>query len=206
MEQNSAAEHLQVIRTLMERSAIYRRTLAPIMSFVGTIGVLASLGGIVFKVETMRLFCGWWLVTALMAVAGAFLIARRQALKDSEPFWSPPTRRVTQALLPALTAGLLFSIVLMIFNPGQLRWLFIFPNATFYGCAVHAAGFFMPRGMKLFGWAIIVLAGLTLPVIPMFETDPNPRLDHALMGFFFGGLHLVYGGYLYLTEKRKSVT
>jgi len=204
MEQNSAAEHLQVIRTLMERSAIYRRTLAPIMLFVGTTGVLASLGGIVFKVETMRLFCGWWLVTALMAVAGAFLIARRQALKDSEPFWSPPTRRVTQALLPALTAGLLFSIVLMLFNPGQLRWLFIFPNAIFYGCAVHAAGFFMPRGMKVFGWAIIVLAGVTLPVIPMFETDPNPRLDHALMGFFFGILHLAYGGYLYLTEKRKT--
>lgn len=206
MEQNAAAEHLQVIRTLMERSAIYRRTLAPIMLFVGTIGVLASLGGIVFKVETMRLFCGWWLVTALVAVAGAFLIARRQALKDSEPFWSPPTRRVTQALLPALVAGLFFSIVLMIFNPGHLRWLFIFPNAIFYGCAVHAAGFFMPRGMKLFGWAIIVLAGLTLPVIPMFETDPNPQLDHLLMGFFFGVLHLAYGGYLYLTEKRKTAT
>jgi len=206
MEQNSAAEHLQVIRTLMERSALYRRTLAPIMLYVGSLGVVASLGGIIFKIETMRLFCGWWLITALVAVAGAFLIARRQALKDSEPFWSPPTRRVTQALMPALTAGLLFSIVLMVFNPGHLRWLFIFPNAIFYGCAVHAAGFFMPRGMKLFGWVIIVLAGLTLPVIPMFETDPNPQLDHALMGFFFGVLHLAYGGYLYLTEKRKTAT
>ena len=25
-----------------------------------------------------------------------------------------------------------------------------------YGCAFHAAGFFMPRGMKIFGWAFIV--------------------------------------------------
>ena len=33
MEPNWAAEHLQVIRTLMERSALYRRALAPIMSF-----------------------------------------------------------------------------------------------------------------------------------------------------------------------------
>ena len=204
METNQAAENLQVIRTLMERSAVYRRTLAPIMFCVGTLGVLASLGGIVFKVETMRLFCAWWLVTALVAVAGAFLIARRQALKDSEPFWSPPTRRVTQALVPPLAAGLLFSIVLMVFNPGQLRWLFVFPNAMFYGCAVHAAGFFMPRGIKLFGWAIILLAGLALPVIPMFESDPNPRLDHALMGFFFGVLHLAYGIYLYFTEQRKN--
>src|SRR5262249_16236529 len=35
MESNWAAEHLQVIRTLMERSAIYRRGLAPIMIFHG---------------------------------------------------------------------------------------------------------------------------------------------------------------------------
>jgi hypothetical protein len=205
METNQAAEHLQTIRTLMERSALYRRTLAPIMLYVGLVGVLASLGGVLFKFEAMRAFSGWWLGAALVAVAGAFFIARRQALKDREPFWSPPTRRVTQALVPPLAAGLLFSIVLMLFNVGHLRWLFIFPNAMFYGCAVHAAGFFMPRGIKVFGWIIILLAGLTLPVIPMFESDPNPRLDHALMGFFFGGLHLAYGVYLYFTEQRKNV-
>ena len=28
----------------------------------------------------------------------------------------------------------------------------------FYGCALHAAGFFMPRGMKWFGWIYIGLA------------------------------------------------
>ncbi len=205
MESNQAAENLQVIRTLMERSALYRRTLAPIMLYVGTLGVGAALGGMILKIEVLRLFCGWWLATALVAVAGAFFIARRQALKDSEPFWSPPTRRVTQALAPALAAGLLFSVVLMLFNPGHLRWAFIFPNATLYGCAVHAAGFFMPRGMKVFGWAIILLVGLTLPVVLMFESDPNPRLDHALMGFFFGVLHLAYGLYLYFTEQRKNV-
>jgi hypothetical protein len=27
---------------------------------------------------------------------------------------------------------------------------------------------------------------------------------HWLMGFFFGVLHLAYGGYLYLTEKGKN--
>ena len=40
METNWAAEHLQVIRTLMERSAVYRRALAPIMTFNGAIGQL----------------------------------------------------------------------------------------------------------------------------------------------------------------------
>ena len=27
---------------------------------------------------------------------------------------------------------------------------------------------------------------------------------HWVMGFFFGALHLAYGGYLYLTEKGKN--
>lgn len=205
METNQAAENLQVIRTLMERSALYRRALAPIMLFAGVVGILGAGGGVAFKLEAMRVFCGYWLGVAVVAVAGAFVIARRQALKDHEPFWSPPTRRVGQALTPPLAAGLLFSLVILILSPGHMRWLFIFPNVLFYGCAVHAAGFFMVRGMKLFAWGIIILGNTALLIVPGLQTDPNPALDHALMGFFFGVLHLAYGAYLYLTEQRKNV-
>jgi hypothetical protein len=204
MEQNSAAAHLQVIRTLMERSALYRRTLAPIMLFVGTLGVLASLGGIGFKIEAFRLFCAWWLVTALVAVTGALLITRRQALKDGEPFWSPPTQRVTQAIVPPLVSGLFFSVLLAALDAEELVLLFIFLNAFFYGCALHAAGFFMSRGVRRFGWLLLALAGLLLVLLAVLEVDSSALLDHALMGFFFGALHLAYGGYLYVTEKRKT--
>jgi hypothetical protein len=27
---------------------------------------------------------------------------------------------------------------------------------------------------------------------------------HGVMGFFFGGLHLAYGVYLYFTEQRRN--
>ncbi len=77
-----------------------------------------------------------------------------------------------------------------------LTWL------LFYGCALHAAGFFMPRGMKVFGWVFIGFAC----VIMFFLTfiDPEVQLNaHWLMGFFFGVLHLAYGAYLYLTEKER---
>lgn len=205
METNWATEHLQVIRTLMERSAVYRRALAPIMLWAGALGVLAAGAGVALRVDSIRGFGGLWLMTAVVVVAGAFLIARRQALKDHEPFWSPPTRRVAQALLPPLAAGLMFSLILLVFEAGHSRWLFIFPNVLFYGCALHAAGFFMPRGMKLFAWLIIVSGAGVLLLIPMAQTEPNPVLDHTLMGFYFGVLHLAYGAYLYLTEKRKNV-
>ena len=50
----------------------------------------------------------------MVALAGSFLLVRRQALKESEPFWSPPTRRVTQALLPPLVAGLMIGAVVFV--------------------------------------------------------------------------------------------
>jgi hypothetical protein len=204
MESNLAAEHLQTIRTLMERSALYRRALAPIMSFAGVMGIFGAAVGIALKFEAMRVFCAYWLGVAAVVVAGAFVIARRQAFKDHEPFWSPPTRRVGQALTPPLAAGLLFSVVVLILNPGEMRWLFIFPNLLFYGCALHAAGFFMERGIKLFAWLLIIVGNTALLSLPAWQTDPNPKLDHALMGFFFGVLHLAYGAYLYFTEQRKQ--
>ena len=73
---------------------------------------------------------------------------------------------------------------------------------VFYGCAVHAAGFFMPRGIRLFGWMFIVggcgLFALGIPDLP------RPLYAHGVMGLFFGGLHLAYGIYLFCTEKRKN--
>jgi hypothetical protein len=204
MEQHVAAEHLQVIRTLMERSALYRRTLGPILVYVGAMGSGAALGGIALGIEALPAFGVWWLVAALLAMAGAFAIARRQALEDGERFWSPPALRVTQALLPPLAAGLLLSLALIEFAPGDLRWLFVLGNALFYGCAVHAAGFFMPRGTKLFGWLIIALAGAGLFTRPLFAPGATAIVDHALMGGFFGGAHLAYGAYLFLTKPRKT--
>jgi hypothetical protein len=74
----------------------------------------------------------------------------------------------------------------------------------FYGCAVHAAGFFMPRGMKLFAWLIIASAGVLLFVRPGLVPGMGARLDHALMGGVFGLAHLAYGVYLYVTGPRKT--
>jgi hypothetical protein len=202
MESNWAVEHLQTIRTLMERSAVYRRALAPIMLFAGFTGVFAAAIGLALHLDSSRAFGGFWLGTALVAVAGALLIVRRQALRDHEPFWSPPTRRVTQALLPPLTAGMCLGFVFVfvgLANAVVLTFIWL----LFYGCALHAAGFFMPRGVKLFGWIYIGLACGSLFFLGMVRLKVELNA-HWLMGFFFGVLHLAYGAYLYLTEKGKN--
>jgi len=207
MNPNWAEDNLQTIRTLMERSAIYRRALAPIMLFAGVLGVAAAGLGLGFQLNRTPAFGALWLGTAALAVAGAFFIARRQALKDSEPFWSTPTRRVAQALLPPLAAGMGLGVLFglgLVANFDYFTLILPFLWAFFYGCALHSAGFFMPRGMKWFGWLYIALACGTLAflVVCKPDYDLNP---HWFMGFFFGVLHLAYGSYLYFTEKKAPI-
>jgi hypothetical protein len=204
MEQNAAVENLQVIRTLMERAAIYRRTLAPIMLFAGALGLVTGAVGTALHLNTIRAYGCLWLGTAVVAVVGAFLIARGQALKAHEPFWSPPTRRVAQALLPLLMGGLFLSAVFTL-SPSAIELGFLVPVIwlIFYGCALHAAGFFMPRGIKLFGW-VFLAGGCVLLACAVFAHSDLGIHSHLLMGFFFGVLHVAYGVYLYLTEKRKT--
>jgi hypothetical protein len=207
MNPNWAEENLQTIRTLMERSALYRRALAPIMLLAGSLGVVATTAGLVFHLDSTRAFSSLWLGTAIVAVAGAFFIARRQALKDNEPFWSTPTRRVAQALCPPLVAGMILGVVFGFGPPGRyidFTLLLPFLWALFYGCALHAAGFFMPRGVRWFGWIYVGLAGGCLCYLIVAPPDSDLS-GHWLMGFFFGVLHLAYGAYLYLTEKKNPL-
>lgn len=211
MNPHLAEENLQTIRQLMERSALYRRALAPIMLLAGILGLGAAAVALWFQVESPRAFAGLWLGTACVVISSAFLLVRRQALKDHEPFWSPPTYRVGQALLPPLVSGLFLGGLLALLDA---NWSVDFPMVLvwllFYGCALHAAGFFMVRGMKWFGWAFI--GGAILLTIFMWmlslctpKWSLRPPDANLVMGFFFGGLHLAYGIYLYFTEKQPSV-
>ena len=222
METNRAAEHLQTIRTLMERSALYRRALAPVMSFAGVVGILAAIGGVLFRVELESAFIAYWLGVAIVGLAVAFFLVRRQALKSAEPFWSPPTRRVATALLPCLTAGSLLGIwffrVCSEPPPGDLptgmdadRGMLIFLISGWsilYGCALHAAGFYTSRGLRWLGW-LFLAAGVAVLFLMLVTRRQDFamgswQIAHWLMGGLFGLLQLAYGIYLYFTEKRGN--
>jgi hypothetical protein len=206
MESNWAAEHLQVIRTLMERSALYRRALAPVMIYNGVLGVAGGIVGWAVKIQSNQGFIGYWAGVGLTALAGSFVLVRRQALKESEPFWSPPTRRVAQALLPALFAGSIAGLLALLCP----TWDFLEARALppfwilLYGCSLTAAGFFMHRGIKLLGW-LFILCGCVLMATRCDTTGSLGSLNgHFVMGCVFGGLHLAYGVYLYFTEQCRN--
>ena len=209
MESNWASEHLQVIRTLMERSAIYRRALAPTSLLIGGIGLAAAVIGWLTGIDSHRAFGIYWVVVAFIALGSALALIRRQALREGEAFWSSPTRRVAQALLPPFLVALAASIVMVApawREPLQVWWL---PPVwmVLYGCALCSAGFFMPRGIKLFGWVFILcgcVVGAMVNQRSYAAGMPHLTNAHWLMGATFGGLHLAYGVYLYFTETKKN--
>jgi len=188
----------------MERSALYRRALAPIMLVTGAIGTAAGFVPCFARIDTNRAFALFWLAISVVTLASALLLVRRQSLRAAEPFFSVPTKRVVQALLPAFFVGYAAGIFNMLnehlWRAGLLAMFWV----IVYGCALHAAGFFMPRGMKLFGW-LFVFGGCAL----IFASQSWPELraaeaGHYIMGSFFGLAHLAYGVYLYFTEKRSA--
>jgi len=208
MESKWASEHLQVIRTLMERSAVYRRALAPIMTFIGLLGVSAGVFGWAARIGSRQGFIVYWAGVGLTALGGSFLLMRRQALKESEPFWSPPTRRVAQALLPALFVGSVAGLLALVCPTWDFLAVGSLPPfwMLLYGCALTAAGFFMARGIKLLGW-LFLLSGCGLMVMRCQGLGSGPvKNGHWVMGGVFGGVHLAYGVYLYFTEQRRNET
>lgn len=208
MDADSAVERLQVIRTLMERSAIYRRALAPIMTFLGILGIVASVAGAMLQVETAIRFGLYWMMVSAVGVTGAYLLARRQAIRDKEPFWSPPTKRVTQAVLPSLFVGAVIGAIFTFAMGTQTSFTWALPVTwiLLYGCALHAAGFFTPRGIRLLGW-LFIMGGCSLSLSSL---SVNARLaytqSHLIMGLFFGGLQLAYGVYLHFTDSPKATS
>lgn len=206
METDWASENLQIIRTLMERSAVYRHALAPVMAATGLTGIGAAVLEAFLDLHTSAAFVSYWMSAGVVCILEAFFLTRREALKKAEAFWSPPTRRVAMAMAPAFFAGFVAGIAFVRFYTESLpaAWLLVPGWMVLYGCAVHAAGFFMPRGFKLFGWAFIV-AGCIFGIAALLLAN-HASLGGAnwAMGTFFGGTHWAYGSYLYFTEKRRN--
>ena len=211
MHTDWALENLKTIRTLMERTAVYRRAMGPVMVVVGVTGLAAGALGAFLNLTPALPNVGYWIGVAVVCLLEACWMIRRQALKDAESFWSPPMRRVMQAVAPAFFAGAVAGLPFVF-----LRWetvnavLLLMPAwMVFYGFAMHSAGFFMPRGFKLFGWGF-VLGGVGVFAAIILGAKNGFWLSNQavnwLMGGIFGGAHLAYGLYLLFTENGGNAS
>jgi len=207
MKEADAAQQLQTIRTLMERAALYRRALGPVLTAAGALGLLGAALGWLLPVAGRDGFFTLWFSVAGVALTVSFLLVRQQAVRSHEAFWTPPTRRVVAAMLPPALAGCAATVALAGLHTEGGTLALALPPAWLvcYGLALHAAGFFTLRGVRQLGWAF-VLAGCALGGAALLpDYGPSLRHAHLLMGATFGLGHLLAGGRL-LIEERKPAT
>jgi hypothetical protein len=100
--------------------------------------------------------------------------------------------------------GVIFTFALG--KAASFTWALPVSWILLYGCAIHAAGFFMPRGMKMLGW-LFIMGGSSLTLSSVAVEAALPLItSHIIMGVFFGALQLAYGLYLHLSEKPQRMT
>lgn len=207
MNDAEAAQQLQTIRSLMERAALYRRALGPVLLNLGVFGNLGMVIGMRLVTTTSHGFLTLWLSIAVFAILVAFLLIRRQAFRAQETFWTPPTRRVAGAMLPPLLAALAATAAFSVQDvPASTlaRWL---PPVWLacYGMALHSAGFFTLRGVRQLGWAFLLSGagiGVGFAVLPDRPVDLSDA--HLIMGLTFGLGHGVAGFWLVIRERKST--
>ncbi|MFL6504987.1 MAG: hypothetical protein ACJ8KC_06185, partial [Candidatus Udaeobacter sp.] len=93
-ERSKAEEDLRVIRSLMERAALYRAISAPAALVAGCLSIFAA-AAIYLNDQTSvnrplqgRAFAAIWLIVLGIAVATNAFFIWREAKKDSRPFIS----------------------------------------------------------------------------------------------------------------------
>jgi hypothetical protein len=206
MDTQAASENLQLIRTLMERAALYRRALAPVMIATGAIGLAGAVVGIIAQIENLHAFVQLWLGTGVVGIGATLLIARRQSLQAREMFFTPPARRVIAALIPALFIGGALGVGLLELSNDEARNFLMVPALwiALYGCALHAAGWFTTRGLRWFGLANLLPACAALPFVMRPVGDFPWQTPHLVMGVWFGVFHLLFGAWLYFTERKET--
>ncbi len=199
--QQTALEHLQVIRSLMEKAHIYRAISAPAAIAGGILATGASVWTIwVSAVQESSnvppsLFLTIWLgIFALCTLLNTILLSR-EATRRAQPLVSADMKLALRALAPALGAGGGMGICLAHFWHNQtlaaLVWI------VCYALALLSTSGFSPRSIRRLGRSFLAV-GLLLFIL--WSAVPDARVyQHeeavaaACMGLTFGLLHLAYG-------------
>ena len=188
MNPTQAAEHLRVIRELMERPI--RSTTRSGLS--GVVAGVLALAGCAATAKIAPDFTGRaappvavglvWLGVFILATVLDLVISWRRTRELGRAFWTRTTRQTALAIAPAFLLG---GISTWIFASHGLWYLIPAAWMLYYGLAAWSIGMFSIPEVKVLGAAFIV-AG----VVCHFHISDHPV---ATLAATFGGLHLLYG-------------
>jgi hypothetical protein len=208
---DEAAAQLRAIRSLMERSTIYRAISGPAAAFAGVLSLAVCAW--LWQLREPRknpdplVFMGIWLGVLLIVSVVNMVLLYRSARSRGEVFVSSGMKHALRALAPPLLAGFVMSL-LEVSKEGAGR-LDCYSNVAaywilFYGLALLAMGGFAPRSMLALGAGFFAFGILTF--LPSVRAFSGPKYYVAVihMAFSFGVLHLVYAAAVWIQGRREN--
>ena len=182
--QQKAEQDLRFIRDAMARVEGVSSVSGLGGMLMGAVALLAASFASRYASLSDQLFI--WLAAAIVAVALGSWACWRKARKAGTLVHWDPVRRFLMCLVPVIgVAGIL---TWRLWVSGSLElvpalWMML------YGCGVLAAGTYAVAAVLTLGGCFIVVGVCSL-VLPV-------AWSNALLGFSFGGLHVVFGWWLF---------
>ena len=204
--QQTALDHLRVIRTLMERASLYRAVSAP----AAIVGGALSLGAAVSEYLSLPArgnlpFLVAWTGVLLLTTLINIRLLTREAGEKGQPQVTDGLRMALRAIVPPMLTGGVLGICLIFDGqrtPGALVWILC------YGLALQATVGFAPRSIIRLARAFLI-AGQMLAVVYFARGHLAAWLDDRmlaslLLGLTFGGFHLVYGIAVFFNKAKAA--
>jgi len=203
--QDTAFEHLRIIRTLMERANIYRAVSAPAALIGGVLALAVAAYGVKANVFSKsmesinndfrsREFLFAWLALLVVSTAVNIWLLMRESGSKGQAFLTDGLRMAMRAVVPPLLTGGVLGTCLIWFDEqlelAALVWILC------YGLALQATVSFAPRSIIHLARAFII-TGQVLTVfwfanggLGMFQRPEAPA--SIFLGLTFGLYHVIY--------------
>lgn len=208
--QTTALDHLRVIRTLMERSSIYRAVSAPAALIGGLLSLGVTFYGISQNIVSKRFgnheFLFAWLgVLMITSVINLFLLMREAGSKG-QPFFTDGLRMALRAIVPPMLTGGILGGCLIWFGHnialGAIVWVLC------YGLALQATVSFAPRSIIRLARAFLI-TGQALVILFFIQNQNSTsqwKEDEAsiTLGLTFGLFHIVYGVVVFFSKPKSN--
>ncbi|MBX7207377.1 MAG: hypothetical protein K1X78_03605 [Verrucomicrobiaceae bacterium] len=208
--QQTALEHLRVIRSLLEKSQVYRAISAPAALCGGVLALIASaITFLTAGAMGARGFLTEWVgILAVTSAVNMFML-HREARSRSQPFFSENSRLALalRAFTPPMLVGGLLGVFLIWFRGelalAALLWILC------YGLALLATEHFSPRSLVRLGRAFLVVGGF-FAVIYFTQPDlaaggKGAAVASIFLGTTFGLLHVAYAVAVFVRTPAPQI-
>lgn len=131
------------------------------------------------------------LTVAVLSIVTAYLLTTQKAKKNNVKIWDATTKRLLlNFMIPLVTGGIYILIKLNSQHYGLTASLML----IFYGLALVNASKYTIGNVKYLGY-VEIIAGLICAALPGY--------GFWFWIFGFGVMHIIYGGLMYLQEKKQ---